>query len=173
MEQLDHGAPFDPATTKTPETDRGFGDRRTVSARWEADRYDGPVTHDDRPANAVELSISHHKNSGYTITATAWTVYSNGNTAMQPFRDITRVAVVPAARYSRKQLAEVAAQALAAFPGNLPAGSAAAEAWERVALHHGAVDAAHTASAQALEEALSADPSSAGLPDFFEEAAAV
>jgi hypothetical protein len=180
---MKHGAPFDPTWVLTPETDRSpFSDKRTIKARWEGDAIGNDHRLDpDLLPNAVELSVTHlGRNKAFGVFVTCWTIYTDGTMTNMPLTgDVVRIDTVPAARYSHKALGQIAEQALAEFPHNLPAGTRPAEAWERIVAHHATTEQPvleddaqdpeflhDLADAAGLLDGLTADPVSANMPDF-------
>lgn len=117
-----------PDYTKTPDTDRNpFSDKRTYEYRWVAPRELGADGD-----NAVQLTISHYKQGrSYDVDIRPVRVDGLSVRITFAFRDQTPVTVkrVPAARYSRKVLDALAAEALAEFPASIPAGGGAAALW--------------------------------------------
>lgn len=123
-----------PTSVKTPDTDTSpFSDKRTYSYHWEgnfvADRYrEGDGDGD----NTVTLTISHDKHrKEYDVRISAVQTTDFGYRECFDMRSKVPTYILRqrTARYSRKVLDELAAEALAEFPGNIPAGGPAAEVW--------------------------------------------
>lgn len=129
------------ARTVTPDTDRSYGEHRTHESVWLlGDLPDG--FSQDSDVNAVRLTITHSRKQ-YRVTIKTIRLHAKGHREAFDFRDTDReeVSVEPGPRYSRKTLDRIAAEALAAFPGNIPEDTKAAALWERIVAQHAAAAA--------------------------------